>query len=62
MSYLKQYYRLFVEETSQYFPIHLYALKDKQPTFKELLNKIESIDKVSPNPKKREMYLFTFKM
>ncbi|KAI9481126.1 MAG: hypothetical protein EXX96DRAFT_565514 [Benjaminiella poitrasii] len=33
--------RLFVEETSQYYPILLCGLKDKDPTFADLINNIQ---------------------
>lgn len=35
--------RLLVQETAEYHPIHLCALKKKEPTFNELIRKIESI-------------------
>jgi hypothetical protein len=38
-----KYNRLLVEETSKYFPIHLYALKEKEPTFNDLLKKVGRI-------------------
>jgi hypothetical protein len=38
--------RLLVQENSQYFPIHLCALKEKGPTFNELVRKVERLTEV----------------
>lgn len=39
-------HRILIQETCQYHPIHLCALKDKEPTFDDLVRKIQRITEV----------------
>lgn len=46
---LNPFYSLLVQETLQYFPIQICALKEKEPTFIELTRKIERIMNTNVN-------------
>lgn len=40
-------HRILIQESCQFHPIHLVALKEKEPTFDDLLRKIQRITEAS---------------